>query len=301
MGTGAPSPRRRSSSPSSRAGRRRSPSSSTHRASRAAPSWPSRSCPRAGPRWPRTPTSTTGGQTVLFPRIGTTATDAEDGSHEAAADGDVTITDEVAYENLVPGKEYELTGTLMDRETGEAVTGADGRAVTSTTRLTPESGSGTAEVTFSFDGSALAGRTVVAFETLSLSGKGVRRARGPLGPGPDGDVPGHPHDRLRRLRRRQGHRRGAGAEGHGHRGVLEPRSRRHLQADGQARGPRLRQGARDRGGGDRARVGHRHRGGRVRRGRLRPRGREPRLHGGALARRQGGRRARGPLRRGGRP
>lgn len=112
-----------------------------------------------------------GGQTVLFPRIGTTATDAEDGSHEAEADGDVTITDEVAYENLVPGKEYELTGTLMDRETGEAVTGADGRAVTSTTRLTPESGSGTAEVTFSFDGSALAGRTVVAFETLSLGGR----------------------------------------------------------------------------------------------------------------------------------
>ena len=112
-----------------------------------------------------------GGQTVLFPRIGTTATDAEDGSHEAAADGDVTITDEVAYENLVPGREYELTGTLMDRETGEAVTGADGRAVTSTTRLTPESGSGTAEVTFSFDGSALAGRTVVAFETLSLGGR----------------------------------------------------------------------------------------------------------------------------------
>ena len=110
-------------------------------------------------------------QTVLFPRIGTTATDAEDGSHEAAADGDVTITDEVAYENLVPGKEYELTGTLVDRETGEAVTGADGRAVTSTTRLTPESGSGSAEVTFSFDGSALAGRTVVAFETLSLGGR----------------------------------------------------------------------------------------------------------------------------------
>jgi LPXTG-motif cell wall-anchored protein len=112
-----------------------------------------------------------GSQTVLFPRIGTTATDAEDRSHEAAADGDVTITDEVVYENLVPGKEYELVGTLMDRETGEAVTGADGRAVTSTTRLTPESGSGTAEVTFSFDGSALAGRTVVAFETLSLGGR----------------------------------------------------------------------------------------------------------------------------------
>ena len=111
------------------------------------------------------------GQTVLFPSIGTTATDAEDGSHEAEADGDVTITDEAVYENLVPGREYELVGTLMDRETGEAVTEADGRAVTATTRFTPESGSGTAEVTFDFDGSALTGRTVVAFETLLLEGR----------------------------------------------------------------------------------------------------------------------------------
>jgi LPXTG-motif cell wall-anchored protein len=110
------------------------------------------------------------GQTVLLPKIGTTATDAEDGSHDAAADDDVTITDTVEYQNLVPGKEYELTGTLMDRETGEPVRDAKGEKVTATTRLTPEEASGTATVTFRFDGSDLAGRTVVAFEELSREG-----------------------------------------------------------------------------------------------------------------------------------
>ena len=110
------------------------------------------------------------GQTVLFPKIGTTATDAEDGSHDAAADDDVTITDTVEYESLVPGKEYTLTGTLMDRETGEAVTDAKGEKVTATTKLTPEEASGKATVTFRFDGSDLAGRTVVAFEELSRHG-----------------------------------------------------------------------------------------------------------------------------------
>ena len=112
-----------------------------------------------------------GDQTVAFPALRTTATDAEDGSHEAAADEDVTITDTVEYENLVPGREYKVTGTLVDRETGEPVTGADGSPVTASSTLTPESGSGTVDVTFSFDGSGLAGRSVVAFEELARDGR----------------------------------------------------------------------------------------------------------------------------------
>jgi LPXTG-motif cell wall-anchored protein len=103
------------------------------------------------------------------PRIATTLT-GEGGEHLAEAAGSVTLTDEVEYENLEPGKEYELTGTLMDRETGEAVTDAKGEKFTATTRLTPEEASGTATVTFRFDGSDLAGRTVVAFEELSREG-----------------------------------------------------------------------------------------------------------------------------------
>ena len=32
---------------------------------------------------------------------------------------DAVITDEVKYEGLIPGKEYTLHATLMDKKTGE--------------------------------------------------------------------------------------------------------------------------------------------------------------------------------------
>lgn len=106
------------------------------------------------------------------PRIGTTATDAADGDHEAAADDKVEIVDEVAYENLEPGKEYTLTGTLMDKETGKPIQSA-GKDVTSTVSFAPEKASGTVEVRFEFDGGALAGHDVVAFESLDRDGQEV--------------------------------------------------------------------------------------------------------------------------------
>lgn len=116
------------------------------------------------------------GQTVKVvppaPSVGTTATDADDGDHEAAADDKVEIVDEVAYENLEPGKEYTLTGTLMDKEAGEPVQ-SGGKVVTSTVSFAPEKASGTVEVRFEFDGSALAGHDVVAFESLDRDGQEV--------------------------------------------------------------------------------------------------------------------------------
>lgn len=116
------------------------------------------------------------GQTVKVvppaPSVGTTAIDADDGDHEAAADDKVEIVDEVAYENLEPGKEYILTGTLMDKETGKPVQ-SGGKDVTSTVSFAPEKASGTVEVRFEFDGSALAGHDVVAFESLDRDGKEV--------------------------------------------------------------------------------------------------------------------------------
>jgi hypothetical protein len=116
------------------------------------------------------------GQTVKIvppaPSIGTTATDADDGDREATADDKVEIVDEVAYSNLEPGKDYTLTGTLMDKETGEPIQ-SDGKDVTSTVSFAPDRASGTVEVRFEFDGSALAGHDVVAFESLDRDGKEV--------------------------------------------------------------------------------------------------------------------------------
>ena len=106
------------------------------------------------------------------PEIGTTATDADDGDHEAVADGDVTIVDEVRYENLEPGREYVLTGTLIDKTTAKPVE-VDGLPLTTTVAFTPTEPNGSVEVTFSFDGSGLAGHRTVAFESLALDGNVV--------------------------------------------------------------------------------------------------------------------------------
>lgn len=111
-------------------------------------------------------------ETPLAPAVRTEATDADDGDHEAVADESVTIVDTVSYTGLMPGKEYTLTGTLVDKETGEPVR-SGGKAITSTVAFVPEATDGTQEVTFTFDGTELSGHAVVAFESLSLDGQGV--------------------------------------------------------------------------------------------------------------------------------
>lgn len=106
------------------------------------------------------------------PEIGTTATDADDGDHEAVADDSVTIVDEVRYENLEPGREYVLTGTLIDKTDAEPVK-ADGLPLTSVMAFTPGEPNGSVRVEFTFNGSELAGHRTVAFESLALEGEVV--------------------------------------------------------------------------------------------------------------------------------
>ena len=108
-------------------------------------------------------------QSATIPRIGTELTDGA-GASEVLGTGQVKLIDTVTYEGLVPGKTYQLTGTLMDKTTGEPVVLPDGTTITSQTSLTPDASSGTATVTFTFDGSLLQGHTVVAFESLSHEG-----------------------------------------------------------------------------------------------------------------------------------
>lgn len=106
-------------------------------------------------------------QSIYYPEIGTTASDADDGDQEALADEEVTIKDEIAYKNLVPGLTFRAEGVLMDKETGEQLL-IDGQPVTSEVEFTPEESSGTVEVSFTFNGSNLAGKTLVVFEKLYL-------------------------------------------------------------------------------------------------------------------------------------
>ena len=115
--------------------------------------------------------------TVIVPEIGTTAMDGMDGDKSIATDDMATVTDRVAYKNLVPGKEYTIKGTLNIKKTDEEgnVTGiplkVDGKPVTAETTFTPASAEGTVDVTFTFSSLALKDKTrLVAFESLEHGG-----------------------------------------------------------------------------------------------------------------------------------
>ena len=105
------------------------------------------------------------GQTVKIknPEIGTKAT--ADGKKEITADK-ITITDVVSYKDLTPGKEYKLTGVLMNKATNDKLL-IDGKEITAEATFTPKATTGEVEMTFTFDARELTVETeIVAFETL---------------------------------------------------------------------------------------------------------------------------------------
>lgn len=95
--------------------------------------------------------------------IGTKAT--VEGEKEVDPLDKVTLTDTVSYIGLVPGKEYKVTGVLMDKETGEKLL-VDSKEITAETVFVPETKNGSVDVTFIFDATGLHGKEIVVFEDL---------------------------------------------------------------------------------------------------------------------------------------
>ena len=95
--------------------------------------------------------------------IGTKAT--VEGEKEVDPLDKVTLTDTVSDTGLVPGKEYKVTGVLMDKETGEKLL-VDSKEITAETVFVPETKNGSVDVTFIFDATGLHGKEIVVFEDL---------------------------------------------------------------------------------------------------------------------------------------
>ena len=111
------------------------------------------------------------GQTIHIPAAQTTATDDSSKINVSEAKKEISVTDTVAYRNLVPGKEYTVRGTAVDKETGEPLTDADGNELVSTAKFTAASADGSVDVKFTFDGTAMSGRSVVFFENVYYTDK----------------------------------------------------------------------------------------------------------------------------------
>ncbi len=109
-------------------------------------------------------------QTVIFkpapkPLISTTAIDKETGEKVTNIKENLTITDEVMYENIEPGT-YTMEGILMDKATGEELL-VNGERVTATKEFTVEEGKPSGSVFLDFEIKGLTETTaIVVFETM---------------------------------------------------------------------------------------------------------------------------------------
>ena len=83
---------------------------------------------------------------------------------------DVTITDYVTYRNLIPGKKYKVSGTLLDKETGKPLVNSKGKAITATKEFTPEKSEGVITVEFEHVDTTVFKGSVVAGEILNSDG-----------------------------------------------------------------------------------------------------------------------------------
>ena len=106
-------------------------------------------------------------QTIYFPKIGTSALGKTTNEHIVNGIGDVEIIDTVDYHNLYAGLNYHMSGVLMDKKTGKAVTDKNGMIVTAVQDFHAFTKDGSVQVAFKFEaGEDLAGKTLVVYEDL---------------------------------------------------------------------------------------------------------------------------------------
>ena len=107
-------------------------------------------------------------QTLSIPKIGTTALGVETETHYLHASGIQKFKDIVDYENVLPGKTYDLLAVVMDKSTGKPLLDVDGKKVTATASYSPTEKNGSAEVIFTCDTSKVNFRdkAIVLFEDL---------------------------------------------------------------------------------------------------------------------------------------
>lgn len=101
-------------------------------------------------------------------RLGTVGIDKATASNEGEWRQEiVTIDDELTYANLNTGREYTITGTLMDKNTGEALVDDEGNTFVVKQKLVPENGDfGTTHVIFKVPGELVKAHTIVVFEQI---------------------------------------------------------------------------------------------------------------------------------------
>lgn len=105
------------------------------------------------------------GQTIKVtnPNVKTTLIEKGTGNKEVKAIDKVTLVDKVEYNDLIIGKEYEIKGQVVRKDTQEVIS-------TSSIKFIPEQKNGVVDLVFTVNTSDLAGEEIVAFEDLYRDG-----------------------------------------------------------------------------------------------------------------------------------
>ena len=109
------------------------------------------------------------GQSVHFPKIGTTAKSAETDAKQGMPREHETIVDTVKYDNLIIGKVYTVKGKLMDKATGQPLI-VNGKEVTAEKTFTATRNAGSIDIEFTLPAKALQGKTTVVYEDMYNDG-----------------------------------------------------------------------------------------------------------------------------------
>ena len=111
-------------------------------------------------------------QTVrVAPEIKTNAYDSGTNSSVLTLSEVVAINDKVSFEGLNPGENYTVTGTLMDKTTGEPYKDSDGNTYTQEVTFVPDEPSGFVVVCFADVKVPTDPVELVVFESLAVAGR----------------------------------------------------------------------------------------------------------------------------------
>lgn len=102
-------------------------------------------------------------QTLYVPDIKTSA--SVNNSKEARTSKNTILTDRVEYKNLIVGKEYVIKGELYDKSSSRSI------GIVSEEKFIPKSKDGYINVSFEFDSTDYADKSLVVFETLYMDEK----------------------------------------------------------------------------------------------------------------------------------
>lgn len=109
-------------------------------------------------------------QTIDYLKLRTKAHDKDTLTNVGTVSDKASIVDEVTFNNLCVGNTYEVSGYLMNKDTGVELLDKNGNKITATKTFTAEAPNQTVEMEFTLDSSLLEGVTVTVFEDVYYNG-----------------------------------------------------------------------------------------------------------------------------------